>query len=105
MKTEKLMTVYVCDCCGELMLNQPNKMLTGANYNSSGVSYEPKVMGDYCEMCLQYAQWDWDMNNKNGFVSDRYDPYDEKIHAEEIEKMKNIKHEWNEMDEYGRLYR
>jgi hypothetical protein len=45
------------------------------------------------------------MNNRNGFISDRYTSYSEKIHFEEIEKIKAMKREDDEMSEYGRNYR
>ncbi len=87
MKQTENVEIYYCDCCGERMFTQPPKMLKGCNRNSKGVCYEPKVMGDYCGECLQIAQDDWDLNNKNGFVSERYDSYDKAIHNNEISEM------------------
>lgn len=105
MKVEKIMTIYICDCCGKEMIDKPQQVLSGSNYGSNGVSYEPKVMGDYCYSCLEFAQDDWDLNNKDGFVSERYDSYDENIHQKEIECIKALKTDSNYLDWYGKNYR
>ncbi len=105
MKIKKMMDVYVCDCCGKEMVYSPGKLLNGANYGSSGVTFEPKVFGDYCDTCLTFAQDDWDVSNTGGFVSERYDKVDEDTLVKEIEGIKLRKKECDEMDEYGRLYR
>lgn len=91
MEITKMMNVYVCDCCGKEMIDAPEKFLQGCNYKSGEVSYEPKVIGDYCTDCLIFAQSDWDNNNVNGFVSDRYDRFDSKVLEKEIEGIRELK--------------
>jgi len=96
MKTEKLMTIYICDCCGKEMLEEPDKMLTGCRYDSHGdVCYEPKLMGDYCEDCLSLAQEYQDSYGSRSIIGDRYDPYDENVHEREATVIKEVKDEYD----------
>jgi len=105
MKKKELLEIYICDCCGKKMIDQPSYLLEGCNRGSSGVTFEPSVMGDYCDSCLEFAQDDWDINNKDGFISEKNDKFDEDIWKKEVELMKNAKYEYDEDIEYGRLYR
>lgn len=86
-KKIETLEIYICDCCGIKMITQPCKFIIGHNSNGNGVSYEPKVMGDYCRDCIEFAQDDWDLNNTSGFVHERYDPITEDDLKVEIEKM------------------
>ena len=99
MKTEKLMTIYICDCCGKEMLEEPDKMLTGCRYDQYGdVSYEPKVMGDYCEDCLSLAQEHQNSHGSHSIIGDRYDRYDENVHEREVTIIKGMKDKRDEYD-------
>jgi|GEM_PF-5344524 len=86
-KLEKI-EVYICDCCGKKSLEGWSRMLQGCNYGSDGVEFEPKVLGDYCEDCIKYAQQNWDNMNTSGFVSERYDSYSDENFSSEVANMR-----------------
>lgn len=60
----------------------------GSVYGSTGVVYEPKVKGDYCNSCLNHLQNNWDEYGQKGFIGERYDTVNEESIKEEVEALR-----------------
>lgn len=71
-KRIKTIEIYECDCCKkEIGIEMPKHSLTGPITMDGRVLFDPVVLNDYCEDCLDIAQHNWNNEYLDGFVADR----------------------------------